>query len=369
MNIIAVPIELRRNFLANAGEFIRNLACWPTSSINPFFRQTSPLSLVIDHSRQNLWDFQRRQLMPELRCAKGDTRFRYMHFDLSENNDRVGFSMCHVPFHIDRTIYRGETPLSIRVPFIYYDFVGGIEVSKSEELDFRTIPDYVMELRDRGYYIDLITFDRFQSTTVAQILNGEGFHCGRLSVDRTSFSLKVEKRLKSSGELKEWKLRRISTDGEVADAMNALKSAIYEERCNVPAWDEWIRLHPQDPRHPFIAEAFGAEMTVDGTVDHGPFSTIDILQGMAGAAYNAQNNAPDLGDDVSQKNVSPKRQDNVFDTYHRSNREVVTEVLRSVNSLQDHQRAMSYLRGLDPGRPVDTWDLEFGSFTDSFDEF
>lgn len=294
MPILAIPDELKRNFFANRTEFIRNLACWPMTAMAPFYRKMSALHTAVDETRQNPWDFRKKRFADDFECR--DDHFRYLHFDLSENQDRTGFAMCHAPFHQDRDILIGDEVESSRVPYMYFDFIGVIEVSKEEELDFQIIPDIVIELFHRGFYIDLVTFDRFQSSHTLSILRDRGIHCGKLSVDRTAYKLVSEKVVDTRGRSKGWRVRKVTTDRQYSDAHNALKMAVYDGRCNAPGWNQWAHFHPTDPRHPFIAEALGAEHKQDGTVDHGTFSKIDILSGMAGAAYNCLNNAPDMAD-------------------------------------------------------------------------
>lgn len=364
MPIIAIPIELRRNFLANRNEFLLNLACWPKTALSPFYRQAESLFKCIS-TRENQWDYVHKRLYPSFTC-KNPYLFRYMHFDLSENRDRCGFAMCHAPFHVTRDILVEDEVDEVRLPHIVFDFLGLIEVSKTEELDFQIIPDLVFDLRRRGFPLDLVTFDRFQSTYITQILSREGIHCGKLSIDRTAYKLLVEKVLKTNGETKGWKIARESTEKQYSDAHQALKAAVYEHRCSVPAWTEWVERHPQNPRHPFIEEALGAEYTDADTVDHGPFSKIDLLSGMAGAAYNCANNAPDLGDKpIGYSETKFYDWKNMHDD-RVANFTALMNELQNVSSMNEFQRVMQFARSSEFS-DVDTFELE-RSTENSFNE-
>jgi hypothetical protein len=355
MPVIAVPIELHRNFLANRTEFLRNLACWPMTALKPFYRRTQPLFEAI-MDRENPWDYVRKRFPDDFICQDPSV-FRYMHFDLSENRDRCGFAMCSAPFHVVRDITIGQKVEEMRVPHIYFDFLGIIEVSKGDELDFQLIPEIVFELRRRGFVIDLVTFDRFQSTMIMQMLSGEGLHCGKLSIDRTAFKIIIEKVLNPRGETKGWKLKRESTEKQYSDAHQSLKAAIQENRASIPAWTDWIQRHTQEPQHPFIAEALGAEIQDAGCVDHGPFSSIDLLSGMAGACYNCSNNAPDLGDKPAGYEEGKFYGQDDIHQERMANFRAIQEALSRVSTIDQFQAVMNATRD-DDFSDVDMFSLE-----------
>lgn len=356
MPVIAIPMELRRNFLANRTEFTRNMACWPMTSLHPYYRKLSTLYNALDADRENPWDYIHKRFPTGWHC-QNPAVFRYMHFDLAENRDRVGFAMCSAPFHVNRDVAIGEQVEEMRVPYIFFDFLGIIEVAKGDELDFQLIPEIVFELRRRGFVIDLVTFDRFQSTFIIQILTNEGLHCGKLSIDRTAYKIVVRKVLSTKGETRGWKLHRESTEKQYADAHEALKSAVYEERCNVPTWTDWVQRHPMEPMHPFIREANGAEVGNAGTVDHGPFSSIDLLSGMAGAAYNCQNNSPDLGDRPRNWQDPSTLNPHLIHDERIANLVAMQEALRNTSSIEQFQAIMSSARFSEWGE-IDSFDME-----------
>ena len=358
MPILAIPAELRRNYLANRIEFTRNLACWPMTAQSPFYRRHSTLFEVIDHSRENPWNFRAKQFLPGFECRKNDEHFRYLHFDLSETRDRTGFALCHAPFHVDREILAGEDVETIRLPFFFFDLIGIIEVSKTEELDFQIIPDLVFELIHRGFYIDLVTLDRFQSSHTLSILRDRGISCGKLSVDRTAYKLISEKVVDTQGRPKGWRLRKVTTDRQYCDAHQALKMGVYDKRCSIPTWEQWARFHPEEPHHPFITEALGAENKGDGTVDHGTFSRIDLLSGMAGAAYNCQNNAPDLGNQSSGFNDLSMLDTRFAEVEQAANMSFLRQMMGNVSTLGQFRAVQNTILQSSGDGPVDPYYLE-----------
>ena len=57
-----------------------------------------------------------------------------------------------------------------KLPFVYIDFVGIMYVDKNEEVWLPKIPELIEELSSRHFNIQLITFDRFQSAYIIQLL-------------------------------------------------------------------------------------------------------------------------------------------------------------------------------------------------------
>lgn len=278
MPIIRVPLELKPVFLQNPENFLRDIACIPTESIRPYFRQRSKISEIEAKAHKNPFNDELRAFDPDFSCSVGDVFARYMHVDLGVTRDAVGISMCHTPYFVDRIVNvvsrEGVKVENVRLPFIHFDFVGRIKVSKGEEILLSFIRDLVYDLRQRGFYLALITYDGFQSIDSIQILRGQGFNVGRLSVQRTSTKLILDKYAKDGSGLS-----RKSTDGQILSAMQALKDPLYDDRLAIPFHPFWMK------------EAKGAEINYKkNKVDHKPRGSIDLLQSMAGSAYNLINN-------------------------------------------------------------------------------
>ena len=105
-----------------------------------------------------------------------------LHGDLAISGDRAGVAMSHVKE------YRTQNEDEER-PVIKNDFVFAFESDLKDrdyprEVQIRWYRQLVWELVSRGFEIDTVTFDQFQSTDMMQTLNSYGIQSGLLSLDR-----------------------------------------------------------------------------------------------------------------------------------------------------------------------------------------
>ena len=231
---------------------------------------------AIDNTYVNPFDEETLQFDRDMIQDTGKKFIRYLHIDLGIRHDAVGISMCHCPYFVESEINRhtrtGVEKEVINEPVVKFDFIGRIKVSKGEEIILSEIRDIIFEISRRGFYIGLITFDQFQSVDSIQLLQREGYRTGRLSIDRTTHRLIIDKE-------KEEGIRKVSTEGRKIAAMQSLKDALYDGRLKLPYHKYWEK------------EAMGAEYDEKKMkVDHPPQGTIDMLQSIAGSCFNLINN-------------------------------------------------------------------------------
>jgi hypothetical protein len=276
--VIRIPLDLKANFLRDPENFIRDIACIPTESTRPFFKLRDRVRKVENTAYKNPFD--ENSLVFDDDFLPNTTHLfqRYMHIDLGIKKDAVGISMCYAPHFVTRSINKitaeGNNIEQVRLPYVKFDFLGRIKAGKGEEILISSIRDIIYNIQKRGFYLALITFDGFQSVDSIQILKAHGFRVGRVSIDRTSTKLILDKRAKDGSGV-----RRESTDGQTLGAMQALKDSCYDERLSMPYHEYWVK------------EALGAEIDYKrNKVDHKPRGTIDLLQSMAGSVYNLINN-------------------------------------------------------------------------------
>ena len=313
--IIRAPMELRQRFIVSRQNFVRDMACVPMRSLNPFFRRNIDYDKIISPLDINGWNDKKHRFRSGFKPENIEYP-RFLHFDLAQNRDRVGFACCHAPHFVDRLRFPNRSkrnptknikkdPEMMRVPFVKFDFIGRVEVSKREELDYNMILDIVTVAEELGYDIWLITFDRFNSSTLMTMLREMGYLVANLSVDRTANYVVLDndpKIREKSGQ----PLKRKTTEGNYIAAMQSLKDAIEEARCSIPH-DQILDGEPVKDFLKFEIESSEFD-AIKLKVDHIPKGTNDMLQGMAGACFNLHNNMKDHeGTDDQQ---SPTRVDN-----------------------------------------------------------
>jgi hypothetical protein len=277
--IIKVPVELKQNFIRDPENFIRDIACIPLEALRPFFKRRGKLERAVSDI---LNPFDPYKLTFETNFICRDKFRRYMHLDLGVTRDAVGISMCHAPYFVQGTkvvVKEGVEVLEkISVPYVVFDFWGRISASKGEEIILADIRELIYELSRRHFWIQLITFDRFNSVDSIQILKDAGYRATTLSIDRTAHKIVVDKSAEDG-------FRRESTNGQYTAAMETLKGALYQDRCMIP------KILSEKSKEFWITEARMAEFNAKkNKVDHPPGGTIDVLQSLAGSVYNLTNN-------------------------------------------------------------------------------
>lgn len=271
MGIIKVPIELRDRFLADRANFIRDIAACPLDSISPFFKRKGLIDKSIDFNRMNPYNEQTMTL-EDFEIVNPDAP-RFLHFDLAYNGDCLGIACCHAHHFVERVVKTGQDSVETRlVPYLYFDFVARITARKNEEIDLNDAVDVIYQLTEKEIYIALTTFDRFQSVAIIQNLRREGFNTAILSIDRTAYKIVIDKHHDDG-------YKRVSTKRQYMAPMQCIKDSIYQGRASIP-------FHPYFSREAKAAEHDQRAMKVT----HNPRNTIDLLQAVAGSAYNCENN-------------------------------------------------------------------------------
>lgn len=303
--LIKIPWSLRERFLGDPENFMRDVACVSTESVSPFFRRRDMIVELEEKSKKtnNPFNDIKGRLEPDFKPLAEDYHARYMHIDLGLTRDACGISMCHAPYFVTRTkkiFDDGQARIeTFHLPFVRFDFIGRIKATMGDEIILSNIREIIYDIASRGFYLNLISYDGFQSVESMQILRSQGYKVARLSIDRTSTKLIVDKHYdKFNG------VRRESTDGQLTAAVQSVKDALYDGRLEVP-YHEYVR-----------KEMEGAEIDYKkNKVDHKPRGTIDILHTLSGATYNLINNERYYVEDFSDQEY----QDQIGDDFYEDN--------------------------------------------------
>lgn len=291
INVLEVPVEFEESVRTDPSEFLRKFASIPQQAISAFFDDLEKVRACIDFERQNPFDAETFTFTEEFLDIKPSNEPRYMHIDLAKSRDAVGISMCH----IDRWISTPSMKVD-SIPFVDFDFMGRIVSKRGEDILLSNIRENIIyRLRDRGYNIALITFDRFQSLDMIQILRDEGFIVTNLSIDRTANYPVVD--YDSTDNFK-----KINTNGAYIAPMIALKNCMSAKAMGVPVYLS----DPVDGVTWLERECSQAEFDITkNKIDHSSVGTNDLLQSVAGSLFNLLNNEmsniPTYGDRDNQK--------------------------------------------------------------------
>ena len=183
-----IPKEFETESKRNPEAFKRDYMAIPSLALEPYFKRMDLVEQCIDpkatHPVDDFGNFK-----PEF---MGKPEYRYkpktwccIHVDLALKRDAVGFAMTHD---------EGDV--------VVVDLMMRIKAPLNGEIHFSDIREMIFELDRRGFRIDRVTFDGWQSIDSIQILKKAGFKSEVLSVDRDTRAYDTLKEKIYTGKLK-----------------------------------------------------------------------------------------------------------------------------------------------------------------------
>lgn len=182
----------------------------------------------------------------DLKRATNKDKPRCVHVDFGISGDRTGIACAYIDSFIERD---GK-----KLPVVRVEWLVGVGKSTAYKLDDQVpiwkIRNFLLWLREKGFNIKLVTFDRFQSIDTIQLLRRERFNVDLLSVDKDDsvylnlVNLYLERRIKHPDhelyrkelfEL-EWDKERKKVDhvvGGSKDVADAVAGAVWSAVNNV----------------------------------------------------------------------------------------------------------------------------------------
>lgn len=158
--------ELARNRIL----FLRNYASIVDSRSEGAIKDSQLILAYANTQRNHPWD-------PARDCFhlwfRGQPATRYfIHFDLSKSRDATGVAMVHRDRHDTGAIV--------------VDFMVRIEVPFGRDVDYSWLREkFVYDISSRGFHVQRVSFDQFQSAESEQVLKEKGYETSYVSVDRT----------------------------------------------------------------------------------------------------------------------------------------------------------------------------------------
>lgn len=122
----------------------------------------------VNQMRLDPWDATRNDFRVDLRGRPGARYF--MHMDLAKATDAAGVACVH----------REATGVVI------VDFMRSHRALPGQNIQFRELREkYIYGLHARGFHIEMVTFDQWNSEEMRQILEEQGFQTDQVSADKT----------------------------------------------------------------------------------------------------------------------------------------------------------------------------------------
>lgn len=162
--------SLADEFKNNPVKAWRNYGSRVDANIENAIKDKDLLIRNVNPARDVPWNPARDEFFSWFRGRPGNRHF--IHFDLSKNRDATGVAMCHR----DRA----------RSGVVVVDFMLRIEVPMGKNIDYAKLREkFVYGVSARGFHVELVTYDQFQSDETRQVLEEKGYKTDRASADKS----------------------------------------------------------------------------------------------------------------------------------------------------------------------------------------
>ena len=188
-HIMEIPKIYERNFRNKPEQALRDLAGIPPQAGSAFISLVHKVEECFEKWTERHGDAQpvspdaRRPVIAEWFRSPTPLR-RAVHLDIgySGNGDAAGIVMGHVS-HLVQT--ESEDEEEVEKPYIIIDAIIRVKAAPGQEVMISDLRNYIYELRRRGFKIQSVTMDGFQSTDTRQQLRKKRLNPSYLSVDKS----------------------------------------------------------------------------------------------------------------------------------------------------------------------------------------
>jgi len=171
--------DFTRDFFDDPIDSLSRFACMPPDAIDAFFKDRGKIERAFSMQSSLNEDNSFRQTFK----AQPEKRY-YVHVDLARVHDHAAVAIAHVEKWEQRNIGGKMTEPA---PVVVVDQVRYWTPSKTKNVDFTEIREYILSLKRRGFDVKLVTFDRWESADTMQYLNERGLKAERLSVAKKHY--------------------------------------------------------------------------------------------------------------------------------------------------------------------------------------
>ena len=168
------------DFYSDPSDALSRFACMPPDAVDAFFRSrekveqafNNPNFAVDSMGRFSSW-FQ----------PKEDTEY-FVHVDLAQKHDHCAVAMSHIDGWVSMKI---AGTLKDAAPKVIVDAVRYWTPTANQSVDFTDVKDYIISLKERGFNLQRVTFDRWNSHDLMQQLKAYGINTELLSVSKKHY--------------------------------------------------------------------------------------------------------------------------------------------------------------------------------------
>jgi hypothetical protein len=167
-------------FYTKPTDALSRFACMPPDAVDALFRSKEKIhacfnqvNIAVDDEGRFTASFQ-----PD------KEKQYYIHVDLAQKHDHCAVSLSHVEKWVKVNSFNDKDVVS---PIVVVDAVRWWTPTSEKTVEFKDVKAYILSLRERGFNIKLVTFDRWNSLDIMNELIAVGMKSETLSVAKKHY--------------------------------------------------------------------------------------------------------------------------------------------------------------------------------------
>jgi len=168
------------DFYTDPTDALSRFACMPPDATDAFFKSRMVIEKAFSNPKLNVDSYGRF----DDDFKPNPDRTYFMHVDLAQKHDHCAVALTHVEGWVTMKI--GEQ-YKEAAPRVIVDAVRYWTPTASKSVDFTEVKDYITSIRERGFNLKLVTFDRWNSHDMMQQLGVHGIKTEILSVAKKHY--------------------------------------------------------------------------------------------------------------------------------------------------------------------------------------
>lgn len=159
---------------------LMRFACMPPEATDAFFKSREKIEKAFSEPKIAFEDSGRFKewFKPE------EGKQYFVHVDLAQKHDNCAVAIAHVDSWVQMKIAGTYTEAA---PRVIVDAVRYWQPTSTTSVDLSEVKDFIIELRERGFNLSVVTFDRWNSHDMMQQLKHHGINTELLSVAKKHY--------------------------------------------------------------------------------------------------------------------------------------------------------------------------------------
>lgn len=168
------------DFYSDPVDALSRFACMPPEAVDAFFKSREKIENAFNNPHLAVDEYGRfaEWFKPD------DDKVYFLHVDLAQKHDHCAVAMAHVESWVSMKIAGTMTEAA---PKVIVDAVRFWTPTTDKSVDFTDVKDYIIQLRERGFNLRLVTFDRWNSHDLMQQLKNYNINTELLSVAKKHY--------------------------------------------------------------------------------------------------------------------------------------------------------------------------------------